>query len=113
MASVEAYKTLHRSMFWGSFNANDFFHYACAQMVNIHEEDFDWIVEHIDKHPKEGMPACVAYVQNYEPLPPYLNDEFNLAIKELVDRQQEVLSDVDWDFHGYNDEGPYRKINKD
>lgn len=113
MASIESYNTLHRSMFTGQFNANDFFHYACAQMVHIVEEDFHWILEHIDKFPEEGMNACMAYIQNCEPLEPYRNDEFNQAIKELVDRKQEVFGDIDWQFYYYEDGGPYREINKD
>jgi hypothetical protein len=100
-------------MFEARFNANDFFHYATAQMVSIVADDFDWVLEHIDKYPNEGMWACMAYIQNCEPLPPYRNDEFNQAIKELVDRKQEVIGDSDWEFHYYDDGGPYRTINKD
>lgn len=109
----EAISTLHNSMFSGQFNANDFFYYATAMPVHICGEDFHWIIEHIEKHGDEGMEAAMAYIQNQEPIQPYLTDKFNLAIDELVKRKQEVFGDIDWGFYGYNDMGPYRKVNKD
>jgi len=113
MNTVDAVNTLHRSMFHASFNANDFFWYASAAMVQIAEEDFHWIIEHIEKYGNEGMESAMAYIQNHEPIPPYRTDKFNLAMGELVERKQEVFSDIDWDFYGYNETGPYRNINKD
>ena len=109
---LKAYKELVHSMFTGWFNANDYFAYASAWGVTISEEDFYWIVKHIKKHPKEGMNACMAYIQNIEPIPPYLNDEFKTAIQELVDMKQEVGSDFDYG-NDYNPNGPYREIKKD
>jgi hypothetical protein len=94
-------------------NANDFFHYACAQMVTIDRDDIWWVVEHIEKHGDRGVDSAIAYIQNSEPIPPHRTDGFNKAIKELVDRKQEVHGDIDWEFHYYNDKGPYRTINKD
>ena len=99
-------------MFTGWFNANDFFEWACAWGVTISEEDFEWIIKHIQKHPRQGMSACLAYIQNYEPIEPHINDEFKLAIQELVDRKQEVRSDFDYG-EQYNNDGYYRTINKD
>jgi hypothetical protein len=54
----------------------------------------------------------MAYIQNQEPIKPYVTDKFNEAIKVLVDRKQEVIGDIDWQFHHYNENGPYRNINK-
>ena len=54
-----------------------------------------------------------AYIQNQEPIKPYLTDKFNEALKVLVDRKQEVFGDIDWDYHGYQEEGPYRRIKED
>lgn len=113
MASIESYNILHRSMFSAAFNANDFFQYACAQAVNITEEDFPWVLEHIEKYGQEGMDACMSYIQNQEPVTPRLTKELKVAIQELMDRNQEVYGDIDWQFHYYNDKGPYRQINKD
>lgn len=109
---LQAYKELVHSMFTGWFNANDFFAWACAWGVTIDEGDFHWIIKHIQKYPTEGMYACMAYIQNVEPIEPYLTDEFKEAVKELVDRRQEVWSDTD-NSNDYTDEGPYRTINKD
>lgn len=109
---LQAYKELVHSMFTGWFNANDYFAYACAWGVTISEEDFYWIIEHIKRHPKEGMYSAMAYIQNHEPITPHINDEFKTAIQELVDRKQEVGSDFDYG-NEYNAEGPYRTIKKD
>jgi hypothetical protein len=112
MDKLDAYKKLHESSFETSMNANDFFHYACAQMVTIVEEDIDWVVEHIQEFGQEGVDSAMAYIQNQEPIKPHVTDKFNEAIKVLVDRKQEVIGDIDWEFHHYNENGPYRKINK-
>ena len=112
ISELDAYKDLVHTMFTGWFNANDYFAWACAWGVNIMEEDFYWIVKHIQKYPKEGMNACMAYIQNHEPIPPHINDEFNAAVKELVERKQEVWSDTDYS-NEYTKEGPYRTINFD
>jgi hypothetical protein len=113
MDKLEAYKTLLSASFDIQMNANDFFHYACAQMVTIDRDDIWWVVEHIEKHGDRGVDSAIAYIQNSEPIPPHRTDGFNKAIKELVDRKQEVHGDIDWEFHYYNDKGPYRTINKD
>lgn len=112
MNELDATKELLYSMFTGWFNANDYFMYASAWGVQVMEEDFHWMIKHIQKHPKEGMNSCLAYIQNHEPINPHINDEFNKAIKELVDRQQEVWSDTDYSDE-YTKEGPYRTINFD
>ena len=106
-------KLFHDNMFSGQFNANDFFAYACAQMVQIAGEDFTWIVDHIEKHGQSGMDSAMAYIQNQEPIKPHLTENFNRALTELIERKQEVFGDIDWDFYGYNDNGTYRNINKD
>ena len=112
ISELEATKELLYSMFTGFFNANDYFMYASAWGVQIMEEDFYWIIKHIRKYPKEGMNASMAYIQNHEPIPPHINDEFNEAIKELVERKQEVWSDADHSDE-YTKEGPYRIMNFD
>ena len=111
-SELEAYKILVHSMFSADFNANDYFMYACAWGVQISEEDFYWIVKHIQKHPKEGMNACMAYIQNHEPIEPHISDKFSTAIAELVNRNQVVFSDFDYG-ENYNSSGPYRKLNLD
>jgi hypothetical protein len=112
MEISEAYKKLHESSFELHMNANDFFHYACAQMVTIVAEDIEWVVKHIQEFGQEGIDSAMAYIQNQEPLKPHVTDKFNESIKVLVDRKQEVFGDIDWEFHYYNENGPYRNINK-
>jgi hypothetical protein len=111
-SELEAYKTLVHSMFSGIFNANDFFVYASAWGVEISEYDFVWIIPHIQKHPDAGMDSVLAYIQNVEPIKPYLDEEFLAAIKDLVDRKQEVHSDGDYS-EEYSETGPYRTVNID
>lgn len=113
MDKLDATITLFESMFSADFNANDFFNYACAQSVTIDALDFNWVIEHVQKFGQDGINSAVAYIQNQEPIKPYLTDRFNEAIKELVDKNQGVFGDIDWNFHYYNENGPYRKINKD
>lgn len=112
MTELEATKELLYSMFTGFFNANDFFAYACAWGVTITEEDFPWIIEHIQKHPSEGIYPALAYIQNMEPIRQYINDSFNKALQELIERKQEVASDFDYGDQ-YNKNGPYRTIKED
>lgn len=112
VSELEATKDLLYSMFTGFFNANDFFMWASAFGVTISEEDFPWMIKHIQKHPQEGMSTCLAYIQNIEPLEEYLNDEFKVAINELVERKQEVGSDFDYG-DKYTSTGPYRTIKLD
>ncbi len=113
MNKLEAYERLLGDTFQLNLNAGDFFYYACAQMLVVVSEDVDWVVEHIQQFGDEGLYSAMAYIQNQEPIPPYITIKFADAIKVLVDRKQEVDGDIDWDFYHYNDEGPYRKINKD
>jgi hypothetical protein len=112
MNRLEAYKIFLYGSFEIQMNANDFFYYASAHSVSIYIGDFNWVLEHIEKWGNSGLDSCLAYIQNQEPIEPHRTDEFNKAIQELIVTKQEVYGDVDWDFHNYNDEGPYRKINK-
>ena len=110
---LEAYKRLLADTFQLQLNAGDFFYFACAQMLNVVSEDVEWVVEHIQQFSDEGLYSAMAYIQNQEPLPPYITIKFTDAMKVLVDRKQEVFGDIDWEFHGYQEEGPYRTIKED
>jgi hypothetical protein len=112
MTKEEAYETMFNNMFSAMFNGNDFFAYACAWAVEVNDYDFPWMIEHVMKHGKDGMNACLAYIQNKEPIQPYLNDKFMEAIIELVERKQVVHGDGDCDEY-YTVGGPYRIINKE
>jgi hypothetical protein len=110
---LEAYKRLLDDTFQLQLNAGDFFYYACAQMLNVVSEDVDWVVEHIQQFGDEGLYSAMAYIQNQQPINPYLTIKFTDAMKVLVDRKQEVFGDIDWEYHGYREEGPYRTINEE
>ena len=110
---LEAYKRLLDDTFQLQLNAGDFFYYSCAQMLNVVSEDVEWVVEHIQQFGDDGLYSAMAYIQNQEPIKPYLTDTFNEALKVLVDRKQEVFGDTDWDFHGYREDGKYRTINEE
>lgn len=112
MNRLEAYKVLHGGSFEIQINANDFFHYASAQSVGIDSNDFDWVLDHIEKYGNTGLDACIAYIQNQEPIKPHRTEDFNKALQELLDKKQEVYGDIDWKMHYYNNQGPYRTIDK-
>jgi hypothetical protein len=82
-------------------------------MLNVVSEDVELVVEHIQQFGDDGLYSAMAYIQNQEPIKPYLTDTFNEALKVLVDRKQEVFGDIDWDFHGYREDGKYRTINEE
>ena len=98
------------NMFSADFNANDFFDYSTACAVSVAQEDFSWMHDIIDKYNQDGLNACIAYIQNREPLKVYLTQDFESAMKKLKSNNQKVRGDVDYNFHGYDIEGPYRKI---
>jgi hypothetical protein len=113
MDKLKAYEYLLGECFGIDLNANDFFHYATAQMVTVVEADFHWVIPHIQKWGVDGVHSAMAYIQNERPLPHYINSNMESAINELVDRKQEVLGDMDWKCYYYNLNGPYRTINID
>ena len=112
MSRILAYNLLHKNMFSADFIANDYFSWG-SQCVSIANGDFEWVVDHIEKYGQDGLDACLAYIQNQKPLEKFLTDNFNIAINELVSRNQIVKGDIDYDFYHYETEGPYRTINKD
>jgi len=108
----ETYKELLRCSFSIDFNANDYFYYACAMSVAINREDIEgWILPFVEKFPKRGMDVCIAYIQNQEPITPWVNDEFKSTMDELLKISPEVRSDCDFG-NDYNyEEIVYRKVN--
>lgn len=111
-SKVNSYNLFLQNMFLGEFNANDFFEYACAHSVSIDESDFDWILTHTQKWGQSGIDTSIAYVFNQMPIKSYINEKFEKALSELIERDQKVFGDIDWQLYHYNIEGPYRKINK-
>ena len=93
---LEAYNKLINWTFSLDINANDFFAWACAHSVEISSGDIDWILDHVQKYGDCGMSACLAYIYNLMPIEPRRTEKFNIALKELQDRNQEVFSDADY-----------------
>ena len=112
MDKILAYNLIHKNMFSADFNVNDYFSWG-AQGVTVASGDFEWVVNHVEKYGQNGLDACLAYIQNQKPLDRYLNDEFNIAISELIEKKQKVIGDIDYEFYYYNVDGPYRTINKE
>jgi len=108
----ETYKELLRYSFSIDLNANDYFYYACAMSVTVNMEDIEgWILPFLDKYPKRGMDVCMAYIQNQEPIKPWVSDEFKSTMGELLKISPEVHSDCDYG-NDYNyEEIVYRKVN--
>lgn len=114
MERIEVYEFLRINSFHTEYNANDFFAYATACSVSIREEDLDWVIPHIQKYGKNnGINSVLAYVQNLEPIKPFLTPGFEEAINDLIGRDQKVSGDKDFEFYGYIKEGKYRKIKED
>lgn len=111
-SKVNAYELFFSNMFSGDLNANDFFSYSCADSVSIDESDFDWVIQHIQKWGQSGLNSAMAYISNQLPINPHINEKFEKALSELVERNQKVNGDVDWQIYHYNVSGPYRTINK-
>ena len=109
---MEEVKLLFKNMFSADFNANEFFHHGTAQQVTICSGDLTWVIEHIKKWGQEGLDASLSYIQNEEPIQKFRTERFNQAISELVEKKQKVIGDIDSMFYFYNDNGPFRQINK-
>ena len=111
-SKVNAYELFLKNMFSGDFNANDFFNYSSSHTVVIDESDFEWVLEHIQKWGQSGMNSAIAYIFNQTPIIPCITEKFNKALSELIERNQKVNGDVDWHMYHYDNDGPYRTINK-
>lgn len=107
------YKEIIESSFSIDLNANDFFDYACVQVVSINISDIkQWIAPFIKEWGEVGIHVVLSYIQNKQPIPPYETERFKEAMEALMQKKHNVLSD--WDYGNYyNEKGPYRKINKD
>lgn len=106
----DKYNILLDNMFSADFNANDFFFYGTAQSISIAREDFPWVLGHVEKWGQDGLNACLAYIQNLEPIAKYKTDKFDKAIDELIKREQVVFGDIDYKFYFYSEGNTYRTI---
>lgn len=86
-------KKLVNSSFGIAMNANDFFNYACADMVIVDPRDLEWILPIDAKYPKSGLDACLSFIAKQKPIKPWITDEFKEAYKELEKLNPEVKSE--------------------
>lgn len=86
-----------RKLIDGSFgiaaNANDFFNFACAQMVLIYSEDLDWVIPIFKKYSWKGLDACMAYIAKQMPLKSHITKEFEEAYAEIEKLNPKVHSE--------------------
>ena len=96
MAHKQMEKNL-RDLIKGSFgialNANDFFAYACADMVILDERDLVWVLPIFQKYSWTGIYACMAYIAKQMPIKPYITEKFESVYKELELLNPEVFSE--------------------
>ena len=107
---MNPYKRLLHSAFTIELNANDFFAYACAWSLTVYEQDVFWMIPIIEKYEDDGINACMAYIQNQEPIKPWHTDKFKEAIEELKALKPEVLGDSDYSDHYNSASEVYRKV---
>jgi hypothetical protein len=85
-----------RGLINGSFgiamNANDFFNYACADMVFINANDLEWVLPIYKKYSWAGVDACIAYIAKHMPIKPHITKEFEEAYAEIEKINPKVYS---------------------
>ena len=76
-----------RGLVNGSFgiavNANDFFNYACADIVIIDALDLEWVLPIFAKYKWKGIDACMAYIAKQMPIKTRITKEFEEAYAEI------------------------------
>lgn len=86
-----------RGLINGSFgiamNANDFFNYACADMVLIDAQDLEWVIPIYKKYSWKGIDACMAYIAKQMPIKPHITKEFEEAYAEIEKINPKVHSE--------------------
>lgn len=110
LTAQQALEMLVSGSFGLEMNANDLFHRSAAMSVNIDRADVGWVVEHVRRWGQDGIDSAMAYIQNTEPLQEHLTPGFLAAMGQLVSSGRRVAGDVDHAAHGYDREGPYRRI---
>lgn len=86
-----------RGLIKGSFgiamNANDFFNYACADMVLIDAQDLEWVLPIYKKYSWKGVDACMAFIAKQMPIKPHITKEFEEAYAEIEKINPKVNSE--------------------
>lgn len=86
-------KDLINGSFGIEMNANDFFNYACADMVLIDPADLEWVLPIYKKYGWSGIDACMAYIAKRMPIKPHVTKEFEEAYEEIKNINPEVYSE--------------------
>ena len=86
-----------RAILKGSFgiamNANDFFDYACADVVLIDARDLEWVIPIYKKYSWKGIDACMSYIAKQMPIKPHITKEFEEAYAEIEKLNPKVHSE--------------------
>jgi len=76
-----------------ALNANDFFAYACADMVLLEYGDFHWAMPILRKYGYEGEKAIMSKIADRLPIKPHITDKFKRALDEINSQKVEVVSE--------------------
>jgi hypothetical protein len=90
---LNAYKLLLKNSFFIALNANDFFGWACADVVELDICDLSWVIPIVQKYKDEGIGAVMSYIRKCEPLKPYQTEKFKQAYNELEELSPKVFSE--------------------
>ena len=73
-------------------NANDFFSYACADIVFIDIKDLEWVIPFCNENKKEGINAVMSFIAKKMPIKPNQNELFFSTLEKLKELNPTVHS---------------------
>jgi hypothetical protein len=82
-----------KNSFGIALNANDFFGYACADMVMIEYGDFHWAMPIIRKYGIDGEAAVMSKIADSLPIKPHITEKFKNALEEINSQNITVVSE--------------------
>lgn len=80
---IKLLKSLLIDSFGIAINCNDFFNYACADMIMLDYGDLEWVLPIYEKHGQPGLNACMSHIAKTLPIEPWRTPEFNQALEEI------------------------------
>lgn len=94
IVAEELLKLVKSSASFGiAINANDFFGYACTDMLIIDGQDLKWVMPMYQKYGYAGIDACMAYIAKEMPIKPRITAVFKKAYREIKRINPEVYSE--------------------
>lgn len=93
---MEEYEKEILELVKGSFginlNANDFFNFACADVVTLCPEDFKWAMPIIRKYSTDGVHAVMCSIAKQMPLDEWVTTNMKKAMDEIKAMKIEIHS---------------------